>query len=235
MKKTIATLILSILLLSSVFSQDDSKTFVLGLKFAPSIDWMQPNSLNYKYDGATIGYTYGLVGDFAIGGSGHYFINTGLQFKSTGGKLTYDDMVNYDGSGLVDATVSRRYKLSYISIPISFKLKTAQFGRMTYYGNFGIDNSIRTKANAKDTYKLANSSEVSPKEFGIHKDVALFKESIIIGGGAEYTISGNTKIFAGIVFYNGFTDVLSGSNTKFPTVKENATNKSLELVIGISF
>lgn len=235
MKKAIATLSLSILLLSSVFSQDDVKSFVLGLKFAPSIDWMKPNSLNYKYDGVILGYTYGLVGDFAIGGSGHYFINTGLQFKSTGGKLTYDDMVDYDGGGLTDATVFRRYKLSYISIPISFKLKTAQFGRMTYYGNFGLDNSIRTKARANDTYKLANSSEVSPKEFEINKEVSLFKESIIIGGGAEYTISGNTKAFAGLIFYNGFTDVLSGSNTKFPTVKENAVNKSLELVIGISF
>lgn len=235
MKKAIATLSMSILLLSSVFSQDDFKSFVLGLKFAPSIDWMQPNSLNYKSDGVVLGYTYGLIGDFAIGGSGHYFLNVGLQFKNTGGKLTYDDKVDYDGSGLNNATVYRRYNLNYVSIPLTFKLKTAQFGRMTYYGNFGIDNSIRTKARANDTYKLANSSEVSPKEFKINKEVSLFKESIIIGGGAEYTISGNTKAFAGIIFYNGFTDVLSGSNTKFPTVKENAVNKSLELVIGISF
>lgn len=236
MKKTIATLGLSFLLISSAFSQDDFKNFVLSLKFAPSLDWMQPNSLNYKSDGVVLGYTYGLMGDFAIGGSGHYFLNVGLQFKNTGGKLTYDNMVDIKGDNVLeDVTVFRKYNISYVSLPIAFKLKTAQFGRMTYYGNFGIDNSIRTKAKANDTYKLKNSTEVTRNNLEINKSVSLIKASILIGAGAEYSISGNTKAFAGLVFYNGFTDVLSGSNMKFQDVKENAVNKSLELVIGISF
>jgi hypothetical protein len=236
MKKTIATLGLSLLLMSSAFSQDDFKNFVLSLKFAPSLDWMQPNSLNYKYDGVVLGYTYGLIGDFAIGGSGHYFLNVGLQFKNTGGKLTYDNMVDYNENKILeDVTVYRRYNINYVSLPVAFKLKTAQFGRMTYYGNFGLDNSIRTKAKANDTYKLANSTEVKRNDLEINESVSLLKASIIIGAGAEYTISGNTKAFAGLVFYNGFTDVLRGENVKFQDVKENAVNKSIELVVGISF
>ena len=236
MKKTIATLGLSFLLVSSVFSQDDFKNFVLSLKFAPSLDWMQPNSLNYKSDGVVLGYTYGLIGDFAIGGSGHYFLNVGLQFKNSGGKLTYDNMVDVKGDKVFeDVTVYRRYNIGYVSLPLAFKLKTAQFGRMTYYGNFGLDISLRTKAKANDTYKLANSTEVKRNDLEINESVSFMKSSILIGAGAEYTISGNTKAFAGLVFYNGFTDVLRGKNAKYIDVKENAVNKSLELVVGISF
>lgn len=237
MKKIIATLSLSLLLLGSVFSQDDVKSFILGLKFAPSIDWMQPNSLNYKSDGAIIGYTYGLIGDFAIGGSGHYFLDLGLQFKNTGGRLTYDGISTNGIDPAKDVTISRRYNISYISLPISFKLKTAQFGRMTFYGNFGLDNCIRTKAKAKDSYKFigTNDAPFEKSDININKEVALFKESIIIGGGAEYTISGNTKAFVGLIFYNGFTDILTGTNTKYLDIKENAVNKSFELILGISF
>ncbi len=236
MKKTIATLSLSFLLLGSVFSQADFKNFILSLKFAPSLDWMQPNSKNYKYDGVVLGYTYGLMGDFAVGGSGHYFLNVGLQFKNTGGKLTYENIIVHN-TRYLDVNVNRKYNISYVSIPIAFKLKTAQFGRMTYYGNFGIDNSIRTKAKANDTYKIIGSNDPSFNipDIDINKSVSLLKASIIIGAGAEYTISGNTKAYAGLVFYNGFTDILSGENVKFQDIKENAVNKSLELVVGISF
>ncbi len=236
MKKFTAIISFIFVFIGSIISQDDSKSFILSLKFAPSIDFLQPNTKDYKSDGALLKYTYGLIGDINIGGSGHYFLNIGLQFKNTGGKLRYDDRVIIGTNTIAeDVETSRRYKLNYVSIPLAFKLKTSQFGRMTYFGLFGIDNSIRVKAIADDEYKLQNSNTVNVKNININKKVSLFKESIIIGAGAEYTISGNTKAYAGLVFYNGFTDVLTGLNGKNTETKENALNKSIELMIGISF
>ena len=236
MKKITAIISFIFVFVGSLIAQDDAKSFILSLKFAPSIDFMQPNSKDYKSDGVLLRYTYGLIGDFAIGGSGHYFLNVGLQFKNTGGKLRYDDQVEITSGAPEFVGVQRKYNINYVSLPLAFKLKTAQFGRMTYFGLFGIDNSIRVKAYADDTYdRVAPNNDIEIKKININKDVALFKESILIGAGAEYTISGNTKAYAGFVFYNGFTDVLTGSNAKFPTIKENALNKSIELMIGISF
>ncbi len=236
MKRLIAIISFIFIFAGSLFSQDDAKkSFILSLKFAPSIDFLQPNSKDYKSDGAILKYTYGLIGDFAIGGSGHYFLNLGLQFKNTGGKLRYDDKVEINGTSEL-VGIQRKYNINYVSLPVAFKLKTAQFGRMTYFGLFGIDNSIRVKAYADDTYDLATpADDLSKSKININKDVSLFKESIVIGGGAEYTISGNTKAYAGIVFYNGFTDVLTGTNARYTSIKENALNKSIELMIGISF
>lgn len=236
MKKIIATISFVLIFIGSVLSQDDTKSFILSLKFAPSIDFMQPNTKDYKSDGVLLKYTYGLIGDIAIGGSGHYFLDLGIQFKNTGGKLRYDDRVEITAGVPEFAGVQRKYNINYVSLPVAFKLKTAQFGRLTYFGLFGIDNSIRVKAYADDTYdRLAPNTDIEINKIDIKEDVSLFKESIIIGAGTEYTISGNTKAYAGIVFYNGFTDVLKGSNGKFTDTKENALNKSIELMIGISF
>ena len=42
----------------------------------------------------------------------------------------------------------------------------------------------------------------------INEDVRLFNLSYYFGGGVEYSLGGNTAINAGIVFNNGFLDVL---------------------------
>ncbi|MGI6320772.1 MAG: outer membrane beta-barrel protein [Bacteroidales bacterium] len=234
MKRILVVIAIISLTFKGLAQEDNFKNFVLGLKFAPSIDWMQPNTRDYKSDGVVMKYSYGLMGDIMIGGSGHYYITVGLQFKNAGGKLTYDNMIDYDNDDIFEsANVSRKYSASYISIPVAFKLKTAQFDRFTFFGVFGIDNAIRTKAVANDEYKLTNAT-IKLEKININKDVHLFKESILLGAGLEYTISGNTKAFTGINFYNGFTDMLKGSN-QLHDVEENAINRSVELVLGISF
>jgi len=202
-------------------AQDDAqKTFVLGLSFSPSVDWMSPSTEKYLSDGATIGYAYGIDMDFSIAHSPNYFIHTGLQLKRTGGKLSYNDT----------AEVSRSYKLDYIRIPAAFKLKTNQFGRFAFYGMFGLDFDIKVGAKASDEYRILSINKPNIK---ISDDISLFRSGLLVGAGSEYTISGNTKAYAGIHFSNGFTDVLSRTNIY--GVKENAMLKYVELTVGVLF
>ena len=51
---------------------------------------------------------------------------------------------------------------------------------------------------------------------------------MVIGGGLEYTLSGETVLLAGIQFNNGFMDVFDGDKLK-------ANSNYLALTIGILF
>ena len=212
--------------------ESTQKSFVLGLNFSPSLDWMSPGTANYNSNGVILGYGYGINMDFSLGHSANYFVNTGLQLKLSGGRLSYSDKLIVNNDSTVK-DVNRKYKISYVRIPAAFKLKTNQFGRFTFYGLFGLDIDIRTGANANDEYpKLVPVTNIN--NIKISDDVALFRLGLLIGAGTEYTISGNTKVFGGIHFGNGFTDVLTGSNQNTGN-KENATAKYVELSIGVLF
>ncbi len=233
MKKISTLLIIALFFFTnSIKAQDDAqKTFVLGLSFSPSIDWMSPSTDKYLSDGVTIGYAYGIDMDFSIAHSPNYFIHTGLQLKRTGGKLSYQDtLVVTSGQSAQYVDLSRKYKIDYLRIPAAFKLKTNQFGRFTFYGMFGLDFDIKVGAKANDDYRNLTTSKSDIK---ITDDIPLFRSGLLVGAGSEYTISGNTKVFGGIHFSNGFTDGLSRTNIY--GVKENATSKYVELTVGVLF
>lgn len=231
MKKITFSLFVALFFVVTFTKAQEQKTFILGLNFSPSLDWMTPSTDKYLSDGVTIGYAYGIDMDFSIGHSSNYFIHTGLQLKRTGGKLSYhDSLVVTPGESEKGVELSRKYKIDYIRIPAAFKLKTNQFGRFTFYGMFGLDFNIRVGAKADDEYRNLTTNKTDIK---ISKDVPLFRSGLLVGAGTEYTISGNTKAYGGIHFSNGFTDVLSKTNIY--GVKENAMSKYVELTIGILF
>lgn len=231
MKKITISLVSIFILCMSFVKAQDQKTFVLGLSFSPSIDWMTPSSSSYFSDGVMVGYSYGIDLNFSIAHSPNYFIHTGIQLKRTGGRLNYKDtMVVSSGKPAEYVDLSRKYNIDYVRIPAAFKLKTNQFGRFAFYGMFGLDFDIRTRARANDQYKnLGNSKE----SISVNDKVALFRAGLLVGAGTEYTISGNTKAYGGIHFSNGFSDILTRTNIY--GVKENALSKYVELTVGIMF
>lgn len=230
MKKITLTLIVAFLMSMNMMQAQDQKTFILGLNFSPSLDWMSPSTDKYTSDGVMLGYSYGIDLDFSIAHSANYFVHTGIQLKRTGGRLNYMDSI-MDNTNSVYTDVNRKYKIDYIRIPAAFKLKTNQFGRFTFYGMFGLDFDIRATAKANEAYPKTNIKDAI--NIKVNDDVSLFRAGLLVGAGAEYTISGNTKAYGGIHFSNGFTDMLSGKNAV--GVKENATNKYVELTLGILF
>ncbi len=229
--KSISFFLAFFFLMNLISAQESQKTFVLGLSFSPSIDWLSPSTPNYSSDGVLVGYAYGIDMDFSLAHSPNYFIHTGLQLKLTGGRLNFTDSSKIQTSNTTD--ISRKYKINYIRIPAAFKLKTNQFGRFTFYGLFGLDFDIRAGATADDEYRKLNPVS-SVNNININDEVSLFRAGLLVGAGAEYTISGNTKAFAGIHYSNGFTDAFTGTNLS-TGLKENAAAKYVELTIGILF
>jgi hypothetical protein len=198
MKKVV---ILTFLLISGLIlkAQDDESTFKLGLIAHPTFGWIKSDISGVSADGIRMGFTYGLIGDFSFADS--YAFSTGLTLTTVNGKTETT-------TGAV--TSQEIYKLQYLEIPAKIKLVTNENNGIRFYGEFGLGNgfNVRAKQDVKSTIPTDN---VEDKD--IYKGTSFYRGSIIIGGGTEIATSGKTKIFAGLTFNNGFTDIKKGDGT----------------------
>jgi hypothetical protein len=212
MKKTL--LIGSLFLFSiSSFAQKD---FQLGLRVAPNIGWIKPETKDVESDGLKFGFNYGIVGDFNI--ADNYSISTGINFVNIGGKLIMPDVKEISTSGSGGTTTTTEFgkttadiRLKYIEIPITLKLKTNEIGYMKYFGQFGLGLGINYDAQADEEfdYPTNNGSSISFEEEDYGDEINLIRGSLIVGLGAEYNLSGNTSLIFGLTFNNGFTNIMS--------------------------
>lgn len=180
-----------------------AQNFELGLKAHPVYGWIKPSSDNMGSDGGVMGFSYGLMGDFYI--SDRYSFATGLGITSTGGKTREP---NDEGN-----TVLSNYRLQYIEVPLTLRLKTDQNGPLVFYGLFGLEGAVNIKARADRTIlALADPNQKTDlSNLDVDGDITAFRLGLSIGGGAIYDLSGNTRLLAGLTFNNGFTDVFEGA------------------------
>jgi Outer membrane protein beta-barrel domain len=131
----------------------------------------------------------------------------------------------------------RKFKATYITIPLMLKLKTKEIGTMTYFGQFGINSSFRWKATADDQLTVLKPSANpggtdSKSKIDITKDMALFKASLAFGAGFEMNLSGSTSLLVGLNYNLGFTNVVKGDSgylekkTNGANIVTNATDYS---------
>lgn len=203
MKRAILLFTLCVISLSNAFAQK----FHFGLGVTPSLVWLHPGSDNLKGDGSKFGFNYGLITEFAI--TDNYSLATGLTIDSKGGKLRNGDTIS-------SATIR------YIDVPVTIKMKTNQIGYMKYYGQFGLAPGFLIGARGTTSYGTFSTGDVDIKD-GTNN----FNVSLVIGLGIEYTLAGNTNLLLGIVYKNGFSDVIDGPN--------KANVNSLGLNIGVLF
>ena len=211
MKKIILLLSVCGLSIGNLFAQK----FHFGLAVTPCMAWLHAGSDDLSGDGSKIGFNYGLVTEFAI--TDNYSFATGLTVDSKGGKLRSKnatvDSLNFHGE----------YSIRYVDVPLTLKMKTNPIGYIRYYGQFGLAPGFLIGANG--TYKYGSTVLIDNAD--IKSGINNFNVSLVIGLGIEYNLSGNTNLLVGVVYKNGFSDVLDGSS------KANAN--TLGLNIGVLF
>lgn len=114
----------------------------------------------------------------------------------------------------------RQYRATYVTIPLILKLKTKEIGTMTYFGQFGLNSSIRWKATADDNVTLIKQTSTgielgaqeSKSKVNITKDVAFFKAALTFGAGAEMNLSGSTSLTFGLNYNLGFMNSVKGDS-----------------------
>lgn len=201
MKYTLLYALLFVALSSN--AQEKEKDLQLGFTLSPTLSWLTSDADFLKPDGAKTGFSYGVIAD--IGFAKNYYFSTAFTLTSL-------------KSNAKIASSSNTYKLQYIEIPFSLKLKSnaTELGR--FYGQFGLGTGINVSAkeDASD-FKTGNSH----KNLNISKDVNIFRLGLIAGGGAEWNVGRNLSVLTGVTFNNGFTKTFKDYESKNPFVTLN--------------
>lgn len=216
------SIIILIILSLSIISR--GQLIKLGFQASPQFSWMKSSNTSIVNDQSRIGIKYGLEADIFLFGVPRYSLNTGLFISNHSFKARYNLENPISLSDLLLTTpISIQYKLNYLEIPLNIKLRSDQFYRMTYYGQFGITNLINISATAISSDSKLNGSNVS-------ESIGLYNMGMLMGGGVEYDIGGNTALNFGIQYTNYFIDA-----TTIKNLDEKTTLNSLRLVIGVMF
>lgn len=204
MKKMFIGLLL-VFLTGHLFAQQSLTDygFRLGLTAHPTIGWVKPET--GKSNSVALGFSYGLLADFNF--AENYAFATGLTITTINGKSTEVNVPPYYDGSATQTAYALKYKLQYIEIPLTVKLKTDKMGEVKWYGQFGLSNGFNIGAK--------QSAEVDGKELvsnqNISKQINFYRAGLIVGAGGEFDIADHTSITAGLTFNNGFTDISDNS------------------------
>ena len=229
--KGISILLVAVLMTVQGFSQDFKK-FKFGFKVDPNVSWMSSETTDVVSEGVLLRGSFGVNADIMF--SERYALGTGFSIMGGGGQLSffdYEDRIGDAGESNFIVKRNRKYKLKYVEIPLTLKLRTDEIGYITYWGQFGLGLGFATKATAddnikffselvEDTDEMGNSwidsgsaistlAKEDEEEMGvdISGEMLPIRASLIIGAGIDYSLSGNTSLMFGIAYNNGLTNV----------------------------
>jgi hypothetical protein len=214
--------LLFVIILLSSFLYIHSQDLRFGVFVDPLLSWLTPDAKNISRDGPRIGIKGGLILDKYF--AKNYAFTTGVSISNMGGNLHYKDSVNIETletEVILNPESSVEYKLQYVSVPVGLKFKTNEIGYFTFFAQLGFTPQINIKARAEASDNQIDNENIS-------EELNLFNLSYFFGGGLEYSLGGNTALTGGIIFNNGFVDVLSSKNVK-------ETLSFLSLRLGIMF
>ena len=162
------------------------------------------------FNGAKLNY----LDNTSVDSSGYY---AGYFHLSSGQSK---DIVSIEDANAADSATlasyssillsSRNFKVQYVNIPLFIKMKTDEIGYLTYFGQFGLNTSIKTKARSKDAIEILSGTNISPADFedlDVDSEIGLIKLAGSIGGGFEYNLSESTSLSVAVNFDYGFTSL----------------------------
>lgn len=211
MKRTFTGL-LFLFFASGVFAQnvEQGYGFRLGLTAHPTIGWVKPQV--GKSNSVSLGFAYGLLADFNF--AQNYSFSTGLTITTINGRST--EVVTVPSASAtspdpntVQSPIDLKYKLQYIEVPFTLKLRTAKIGDVRWYGQFGLSNDFNV--GAKQDADMSGTETY--RDLKISDAIKFYRAGLTLGAGGEFDLNDQASITAGLCFNNGFTDITSDKNT----------------------
>lgn len=249
MRKINLVLVIAALFIGNIaFAQNDSNTssntnqsneiqkIKIGIYGDFGFSYLKPKSNDYRSDGSSGSYSYGLVVDNNF--TKNYTFSTGIRFSSYGGNLSFNDSLKVN-SVMETGVMKRKYRINYLEIPLSLKLKTNQMGYLTPFVHLGLSNGFRLSSYADDEFSVSKSStKVLTENSDINDGTAFYRLSLDFGVGAEYAISQSLSAFAILSFQNGLTNSLNGTSfasENYTETNNSAMLKKFALTVGLMF
>lgn len=209
------------------------KPVLFGMKAGANLGWLKPDAQGYSNEGAELGFTWGFIGEFFL--MENYAILTGFNVNFNGGTMKYPFLMDIDNDTVpVLGTLNRNFNLKYIQVPLCLKMQTDISEKFRIFGKIGLGTSFLLNAKAKDTFTY-ESGEIPETSRDIRDEIALMRESLIIGGGVEIILKGSTAVIIDLTYDNGFNNIFIFDNPATPTVQPKAIHNFVELGAGIVF
>lgn len=215
------------ILLSSIAL--NAQNFRLGFQASPHLTWMNSSKATIENNELRPGIKYGLEADFYLAGFPRYSLNTGLFVANHSFTAVYDVEETFSINDVAfDERVLIAFKMNYIEIPLNIKLKSDEFYRMKFYGQFGLSNLFNLSASATSSNSEFAGDKVNN---GLQNStITVYNLNMLMGGGIEYDLGGNTALNLGFQYSNGLIDI-----TQIDDLSEKTVMNSARIVLGILF
>ena len=239
----------SILILFLIFfqrpcaAQDASeKKYEFGLRIAPEIAWVSPNSKVVSSNGSDLNYNFGLMANYMFNPKYSFGFEVVVLNMLSKIKLSPMD-VNYKSTPYPNSILTFNYNMQYLQVPLLFKMRTSERNKLRVYGEFGLGLAFLLKARADVDFSGNNISNMNPNKpegsdnievkdpssgSNYSYQINSLRASFIIGGGIHYNIYEGTMLMTGLRFDSGLTDFLDDD-------KWDANNSYVALNVGVIF
>lgn len=205
MKKIVLIVMLGFMF-SIINAQSNAQKVRVGITASPAISWFKGADKNVSSGKVRMGLEYGLLLNINLAkNQENYVLETGVTGVLIGGNAVYDTLVYPSDSLGYRNGVDARFKMQYVNIPVSLKLKTNQIGYITYYGQVGFVPGFKVGSRV-DSDALGYENEKLDKNNETVFTSPLFALGLNVGGGIEYALNDRTALLLGVNFVNNFTN-----------------------------
>ncbi len=216
-------IILSVLFISLGLAGFCQKHIRLSFVASPTVNWMTTSNTNASNEKSILGYNFGLNGDFYFSEDERYSLLTGLQITNIGGEISCNPGHDFQFAGSTLPTLSKiKYRLRYVEVPLAIRLKTEQFDRVRYWGEFGLSTMVNIESRG-------DSNDGTLKKADINSEINMFNLAMDVGIGFDYDLGASNAIAVGLIFQNGLTDATT-DNAFADRTKINTLNLKIGLI-----
>jgi len=186
-----------------------------GLTANPMLSWMKGEASEIEKGKMRGGFEFGLISDIEF--TDNYILATGITMTIAGGNVDYTDSLLMrlykNDTARFAGTTNVTFKKNYINIPLAFKMRTDEIGKLRYYGSIGVVPAFRFKGrvdvsnNGKQIYDNDNIVKKKDETDGLFLS-NVFNLSLHVEGGIEFPFSDKTALVAGLFYRNGFVNTV---------------------------
>lgn len=201
----------------------------IGLQVSPTIAanrFVAEDKYNFEKESNNLRLGVGVIADYFF--AQNYAFSTGLHYRSKGSEISYS-YTRQDASGASVTTAGRDdISLQYLEVPVSLKLFTNEVapGTVVY---FQVGGSLNAKVAAQVNGRKVIDGERISKRFNI------FEVDALLGSGVEFQMGQSTKLFAGLTYHRGLSDVDDFYESQLGDKSIALKNNSLSLDVGVKF